>query len=335
MSPFSKKLNIKTIAESLKEKSNNYTFIENDFKLMSSEELLQDYSFLDRNNNFKAKISVIIPNYNSNNSLFFVLKGIGNSVKIHKNIEIECIIIDDHSDETPDNVIDCYKKDIAIKLLVNNKNYGAAFCRSLGVKAANNEIIIFIDSDTIPSSDFFFNHAFIQERLSKYKIILASFRENVLFEDVRIDSCLIDNGDINTMGDFRRTAKIKPGWTNICHLKNKTIDILKETNNWKKFGNFKKCGIWTLPMMGLTCALSCRKSMLIPIDFHPKWFHGWGFDDIAMSALLISNGAFLIPNFNSSVLHMRHSPRSGSEKDKINDFIQNRKKYNKLLKSYA
>jgi len=86
------------------------------------------------------KISVIIPNYNNENTVKKCIKSIYSQ---KRNIEI--IVVDDFSN---DKSIDMIKKDFPeVKVICSKKNKGAAYCRNLGVLKSSGDYITFVDSD--------------------------------------------------------------------------------------------------------------------------------------------------------------------------------------------
>ena len=101
----------------------------------------------------KKFFSVIIPAYNSERT---ILKAITSVIK--QNIDCEIIIIDDLSkDKTLKIVTKVKKKYENIKILRNKSNIGVSRTRNLGIKKAQGEYIIFLDSD-----DFLFDKCLIK-----------------------------------------------------------------------------------------------------------------------------------------------------------------------------
>ena len=90
----------------------------------------------------KDLVSIITPTYNSEEYISVTV----NSILSQTYSNFELIIIDDFS---TDNTLECVKKfdDKRIKILKNNKNRGAAFCRNMGLKIANGRYLSFCDSD--------------------------------------------------------------------------------------------------------------------------------------------------------------------------------------------
>ena len=91
------------------------------------------------------KISVIVPTYNSRETMKECLRGILDSE--HGSYEV--LVVDDGSlDGTPDIV-----KEFSVKLIKLHEHSGAAHARNYGSKEANGEILLFVDSDIIIAKD--------------------------------------------------------------------------------------------------------------------------------------------------------------------------------------
>ena len=93
----------------------------------------------------KIKFSIIIPIYNAEKYLHECLSSILN--QDYKYFEV--IMINDGSIDNSDKICQSYCiKDSRFKL-VNQKNSGVSIARNKGIKLANGEFIIFIDSDDV------------------------------------------------------------------------------------------------------------------------------------------------------------------------------------------
>ena len=95
-------------------------------------------------NKKESKVSIILPNYNSSQTIQETIQSIINQT--HKNWEL--IIIDDNSDKITKNILSKYKKK-KIKIFFLSKNKGTAYCRNLAIKKSKSEYIAFIDSDDL------------------------------------------------------------------------------------------------------------------------------------------------------------------------------------------
>lgn len=98
------------------------------------------------------KLSIIIPHYNSMDTLKYLINTIPDIP------EIQIIVVDDRSTQDNENY-DIFSKTIKRKniLLLKNtsKNKGAGACRNIGLKHAVGEWILFADSDDFFTHNFF------------------------------------------------------------------------------------------------------------------------------------------------------------------------------------
>ena len=91
-------------------------------------------------------IDIIIPTYNSNNTLADTLESIIKQVDIPK---ICVYIVDDGSECDYSDIIDKYKDKIDIFFKKNVENKGPGYARNDALSISNGEYIIFIDSDDV------------------------------------------------------------------------------------------------------------------------------------------------------------------------------------------
>ncbi len=93
------------------------------------------------------KISVVIPNYNGQKLL---AKNLSKVIAVCKNCET--IVVDDAS--TDDSVQFLQIKFPKVKIVKHKKNKRFAVACNSGVKAAQGEIVILLNSDVVPEKDF-------------------------------------------------------------------------------------------------------------------------------------------------------------------------------------
>ncbi len=101
----------------------------------------------------KIKYSIIIPVYNSQGTILELLNALENQTKK----DFEVIIVDDGSKDNSLELIRAHKKNKKINYpikLIKQENAGPAKARNVGAKHAAGDIIIFIDSDCVPTNDF-------------------------------------------------------------------------------------------------------------------------------------------------------------------------------------
>ena len=98
-----------------------------------------------------AKVSIIIPFYNSEKTIDNTMKSIINQT--YTNIEI--ILIDDCStDNSKENCSNWIERDNRIKYLKNDKCKGVSYSRNIGLKLASGKYVCFVDSDDIIEKNF-------------------------------------------------------------------------------------------------------------------------------------------------------------------------------------
>ena len=92
----------------------------------------------------KAAFSVVLPTYNRAHTIECAIK----SVQAQTQPDWELIVIDDGStDGTRPVIEDFMRRDVRIKLIANSGRVGPAGARNTGVRAAQAEMVAFLDSD--------------------------------------------------------------------------------------------------------------------------------------------------------------------------------------------
>ena len=99
----------------------------------------------------EIKLSVIVPTYNSSNTIERLIHSLSN--QISKDFEI--VFIDDNStDNTVDLILKALENsNIPSQLIVNETNKGPGYSRNRGLEKASGDYIVFIDSDDIVRED--------------------------------------------------------------------------------------------------------------------------------------------------------------------------------------
>ncbi|WP_163583276.1 glycosyltransferase family 2 protein [Gracilibacillus saliphilus] len=148
------------------------------------------------------RLSVIIPHYNSTETLSKLLE----SIPVNK--EIQVLVIDDHSNEQEKQKLQKIKEHCAhknIHFLTNDPNKkGAGACRNIGLKKAVGEWVLFADSDDFFVDDF-------------YNIVKQHFSTgfDVIFfkpTSVELDTGNVSNRHIkfaNAVNDYSNTGDLK------------------------------------------------------------------------------------------------------------------------------
>jgi len=94
----------------------------------------------------KPKISAVMPFYNREMFLDEAVQ----SVLDQTFTEFEFIVVDDASTDNSGTIMEKYaQKDARIKIIKNTKNRGIAYSRNRGMKIAQTDLIVIVDSDDI------------------------------------------------------------------------------------------------------------------------------------------------------------------------------------------
>ncbi len=91
----------------------------------------------------KKSVSVIIPCYNVDKYIEDSIKSVINQTQE----DIEIICIDDGSSDNTSTILEKYDKQDARIKLIKKKNEGVSIARNIGIKEANGEYLMFLDSD--------------------------------------------------------------------------------------------------------------------------------------------------------------------------------------------
>ena len=91
--------------------------------------------------------SIILPTYANSIQVKKCINLILKSKGLNKKFEIEIVVIDDSPNNSVRKVVSTFSKKSDIKYIRPNENVGIAEARNIGVKNANHEIIINIDTD--------------------------------------------------------------------------------------------------------------------------------------------------------------------------------------------
>ena len=97
----------------------------------------------------KIKIDIILPNFNSSDSIKETIKSIIDQT--FKNWKL--IIVDDCSDKKTKTILKKFSKNKKIKIFWLKRNKGAGYCRNYAIKKSKSPYLAFIDSDDIWKKD--------------------------------------------------------------------------------------------------------------------------------------------------------------------------------------
>jgi len=96
--------------------------------------------------NTKPDVSIIIPSYNSSDT---IKKCIDAVLKSSKAAKREIFVIDDHSTDNTAKILNNYRHGKSLKILFHKKNMGASYTRNHGARIAKGKFLVYIDSDCV------------------------------------------------------------------------------------------------------------------------------------------------------------------------------------------
>lgn len=325
-----------TLAEILSSKDNDYSFLEQEYVRKYNKGLLSKEP-LGTVDTFSQKVSIIIPSYNSANTIFGTLVTINNQILSERERDlIEVIVVDDGStDDTKSRILQ-QNYNFSLKY-IRQANAGRSSARNVGVKNATGETLIFLDSDVLLEKNFVREHVLRCESFKQ--CVFLSFKENIYLDQDKIFDFIEQNSEPNIEKDFRFSKAVSPSWKRIHRLdipiETRIVRVIEESNNLKDFGKGKVLGVWDLPSIALTCSISMRREEFLKAGGFNSSFKGWGMEDTFLAACLIANHNYFIPVFSTGVFHIKHDFRSGSEENQLKEFNRNVELYNKFLNKTA
>ena len=115
------------------------------------------------------KISVVIPVFNSNNTIIYAIRSIQNQ----NFIDYELILVNDFSNDDSKKIIDSLaKNDSRIKIINNSKNKGTLYSRCVGVLLSKGKYIFSLDNDDMFFTNDLFNTIYQYQEKTKFDIIV-------------------------------------------------------------------------------------------------------------------------------------------------------------------
>ncbi len=128
----------------------------------------------------KEKISIIVPAYNSEDTIEKCISSILNQT--YKNLEL--IIINDGSTDNTSKILKSFK-DKRIKI-INQKNHGTGYSRNVGIKNSTGDYLTFVDSDdtiTEDCLDILYNTIIVTSSDISCSSVFKSHKESIIVWD--------------------------------------------------------------------------------------------------------------------------------------------------------
>ncbi len=329
-------LNTQTIKNKLNMKSNNYSSYEELFFKLFNQELNPKFNLGKRNKKFFKPLSIIISAYNSDGSLLKVLLSIeSQNISKKDKQRLDVIVIDDGSKSPVIGLIgkSGIEKDLSFNLRIfrNEINQGLSTARNIGINLAREKYLLFIDSDVLLSKNYLLEHSILLQLFPNS--LFLSLKQNIDKDSKIITDDKIKQGLVAPIffDDKRITRNFQKNqlWVNEV-LSEGDVEILSETQNFKRFGFGRIVNGYDLPSVVVGHNFSIRKDEFKNNLFSTE-FKGWGLEDTLFGAKFIAEGEFVVPALNTGVYHIDHPSRSSSSKKQKIEYQKNLKIYKDII----
>ena len=240
------------------------------------------------------KISVVVTTYNRPQALSLVLK----ALLAQHQPPFEILVADDGSGEPTRLAIQqmAHHADIPIRhLWQNDDGFRAATARNMAVAAAQGELIVFLDGDCIPRTDFIAQHA----RLAQAGWFVAGSR--ILLSQSLTHQAEVQQWPMHQWGLWAWLGQNFSG----------------QTNRWLPLLNVPGQG-WRCRQpqhwqSARTCNMAVWRSDLVAVNGFDESYQGWGHEDADLAVRLIRHGVnYKNGRFALTVLHLWHAENDRS-----------------------
>ncbi|HEU4966110.1 MAG TPA: glycosyltransferase [Candidatus Saccharimonadales bacterium] len=285
--------------------------------------------------------SIIIPFRGDPEALEYTLKSLTRQElpSSYMRSKVELVLVNDGSEIDLSRLMATTSHYFPITYINFKKNVGRSLARNAAITYAKHDIAIFMDADIVVKEDFLRQHLTWQS--ASDTAVVIGFRENIPIAEIR--RFFLDAAKSNRISapspkaDFRFRKFVPRSWEQeYPELPYEAFDtqyeLMKNTNQFKEFGKYRRVGVWHLPSMLLTCNASMRKEAVLRARGFDARFHGWGMEDTHLGAKLIAYGYYIVPSISLTAYHVT-TPSSESDKaSKYDEFKANVITYDNILK---
>ncbi len=298
----------------IQEKSNDYSSLEEQYRLATDGELVQDpfSSIWKHPKEITLSVSIVIPAWNAGNTIRRCLIAIEHSSFNYCFPHLlEVIVVDDGSTDDTWSILEHLNLDLRVTA-VRQEHHSRAHAMNTAISIAQGDVIVSCDADMLLTT--FSIEELIKRHQVLDSVLFIGFRCDVDATDPRIDESTLPNSLHKVLPEFYKDNRIYyhwegfpyPGWPrNMC----------RESYHLKKLGNGKRLwmadgNIWDLPRMVYGALFSMRRDDWIAIQGFNEQFYGWGWEDTLVGAQALALGNHIIPVYSATGLHITHPIRS-------------------------
>lgn len=309
----------------LSQHNNDYSSLEKSFNNQYNRELIFDSILFEEltDNGPSLSASVVIPAWNAEDTIVQTLTAIEKSSFNQKFPQkLQVVVADDGSTDDTYSVIKNSGLDLNL-IVIRQDNHSQGPAMNAGISAAEGDIVIEVDADTVLNFNALEN-LMVRHEFQK-DLLLTGFRHYVHPNDERVSLEYLQKKGPDAgfyITNDERIQYFEPGYpSNMCLA----------SNHYKRLGNFNGLWMpdnslfhdpWLLADMVFGMLFSAPREYFNLVGGFDDRFEGWGCDDGYVGAKLISEGLQVIPVYAATGLHISHPFRT---QDKQGEYDFNRK----------
>jgi GT2 family glycosyltransferase len=250
-------------------------------------------------------VSVIVPAWNSGESLPACVQGLTHALAGFEASDAEIILVDDGSHSPVADSISQIPNERELQVL-RVEHLGQSRASNAGALRATGDVLIFCDSDMILNP---WSVVSLIEAIDRWPHGLCfGFREPVGHHEARLAVERLrtksDAIPLIASGDNRFLFDIPGVPSNLFATTNNLEDLTADRRVWPPGRT-----AWSLPRMAFGCLLACRRETFLQMGGFDGRFIRWGYNDTELAARWIASGRPLVPVFTAGGLHIEHAPR--------------------------
>jgi len=253
-----------------------------------------------KNIKMKPAASIIIPTYNSSELLKHTLNSILNQDMDPDTIET--IVVDDGSSDDTVEVVESFSESMRLKYFFQeDRGNRAARARNIGIRNAENDVLVFIDAGVLLARNCISEHLRIQHKNNLDCAVIGYV--------YGFDQYSEELEKLKTVVDFNDIEKT------ICYLKEYSLFPDMRDVNYKAI-NYQLKSLPAPWVYFLTCNVSVSAKVLKATGgFDEQFDLNWGVEDLDLGYRIFLNKTPLIVGRLAEAIHYPHdNPESMTKK---------------------
>jgi glycosyltransferase involved in cell wall biosynthesis len=271
-------------------------------------------------------VSVVIPARNACHSLPTVL----DALAAQYTAAAEVVVVDDASADATGEIAAAHPVTSAVLRLREHAGSGAA--RNAGTLLAHADTVAYLDADMVMPPHVLGDLA----ARSHPDLVLVGFRHNLAHQAGPGGRARLPAGEPDLDADHRVRWRPPAGaplfYTGMVLDTTITGRPLDDTGEFRALGHGRRYHDWDLPRMVVTALVAVPRARVVAVGgFDPSFAAGWGCDDTYLGALLIADGAKVVPLRQARAWHVDPPDAAAAWRAKYATAAGNVARYRRLL----